>query len=270
MSILRLEVSNPTYARENTQTVTVHSSHLGRRENITIYNAQSNSKNVPVIILLHGVYGDHWVWMDLGGVHQVYNTLRQQGLSEFILVMPSDGGIWDGSGYLPLKQENAEQWIIEDVIAAVTQTIDAISPSSSIYLSGLSMGGYGALRLGAKYPERFKGISAHSSITKIEDLRHFVETPLSEYTCNNEHEGDIMHWLNLNKEVLPLLRLDCGKEDILFKSNIEFAKQLTSYGIAHQFEELSGSHEWSYWHKNIRKTFMFFNHIEKINTFTKT
>lgn len=263
MTILRLEVSNPDYSRENTQTLTVYSSHLKRRADVTIYNAQSTGKNVPVVILLHGVYGNNWVWMDLGGVHKVYEQLKQEGLSEFVLVMPSDGGLWDGSAYLPLKEHgNYEQWIVDDVITAVKQTVNAVSESSNVYITGLSMGGYGALRLGAKYPELFSGISAHSAITKLDDLKHFTETPLNQYQCDNSNESDIIYWLNNNKNNFPPLRLDCGAEDTLYESNLNFVEQLKSNNIEHHFESLSGCHEWPYWHKNVAKTFHFFDSLE--------
>lgn len=264
MTILRLETSNPAYARPNTQTLTIHSSHLNRRQDVTIYNAASKSTNLPVVILLHGVYGNHWVWMDLGGVHLVYEQLRAQGLGEFILVMPSDGGLWDGSAYLPLgKQGNYEQWIIDDVMAAVKQTVPAATNNSRWYITGLSMGGYGALRLGSKYADKFSGISGHSSITQIGDMKHFVQTPLSQYQCEQPNEESITHWCQLNKASLPPIRFDCGTEDVLYKSNLLFKEQLTQLNIPFVFEPLTGSHEWPYWHKNIAKTFSFFDAIEK-------
>lgn len=284
MSILRVEQSNPDYSRANTTTLTIHSSHLKGRHDISVYHHASQqpgdneNKGIPIVILLHGVYGSHWVWMDLGGVHLVYEQLRQQGLSEFILVMPSDGGLWDGSAYLPLittseqlednfnlgnfNLHNYEQWIVDDVIQATISSIDGASEHSHVYLSGLSMGGYGALRLGAKFPEKFSGISAHSSVTSLNDLQQFIDNPISDYHCANAHESNLAYWFEKNKAALPPLRFDCGRDDSLFNSNIALAKTFDNLAIPYQFDQLSGSHEWPYWHKNVATTLKFFDQIE--------
>lgn len=266
MTILRLEKSNPDYSRENTTTLTIHSSHINRRQDVSVYHQPSNNQNIPIVILLHGVYGSNWVWMDLGGVHRVYDQLKQQGLSEFILVMPSDGGLWDGSSYLPLVDHgNYESWIVDDVMSAVVDNIDGASNKSNVYITGLSMGGFGALKLGAKYPEKFSGISAHSSVTSLEDLQQFIDNPVSDYQCKNDQEANLLYWLEKNQQSLPPLRLDCGIDDTLYNSNKVLVKAMEQLKIPHQFEALQGEHEWPYWHKNVAKTFHFFHELE-INT----
>lgn len=264
MSILRLEKSNPMYSPDNTCTLTVHSSHLGRRHDISIYNVNAKGNDLPVIILLHGVYGNHWVWMQLGGVHLAYEKVKaESGISDFVLVMPSDGGLLDGSAYLPLAQGNYEQWIMDDVIAAVTQSLAQVSVNSRLYITGLSMGGYGALRLGGKFAQRFNGVAAHSSITELSDLRYFVKTPLSNYDCADSNEGNIVYWMEKNKDILPPLQFDCGSDDILFKSNCRFNESLTALGVEHQFEIFDGGHEWPYWHQHVQRDFLFFSKIEE-------
>ncbi|MBU3005335.1 alpha/beta hydrolase [Paraglaciecola arctica] len=264
MSIIRIEQSNPEFARDNTMTLTLNSTHLGGRRDVTIYNPYSQAKDLPVVILLHGVYGNNWVWMDLGGAHLVYEQLRQQGLSEFVLVMPSDGGIWEGSAYLPLPHHgNFEKWIVEDVIDGVQTTVDSVSEHSNLYISGLSMGGYGALRLGAKYATKFSGISAHSAITKVTDMALFTDTPLDNYQTQVEHESDIVYWCKTNQSQLPPLRFDCGEQDQLFGSNQQLTKALGDANISHQFAVNQGSHEWAYWHQHLQTTLCFFDNIEK-------
>lgn len=264
MAVTRIEKSNPQLSRDNTLTLTLHSDNLNRRQDVTVYNPYSAQKDLPIVFLLHGVYGNNWVWMDLGGAHQVYESLRKQGLSEFVLVMPSDGGLWEGSGYLPLEEHgNFEKWIVDDVLNTVLDTLGSVSTQSNLYITGLSMGGYGALRLGAKYASQFSGISAHSSITKVEDLALFTDKPLENYQTKQTHESDILYWCNQNKADLPPLRLDCGTDDELFESNQELVTKLNQANIEFQYEELSGGHEWPYWNRNLVKTLKFFDQIEK-------
>ncbi|GEA13678.1 alpha/beta hydrolase-fold protein [Alteromonas sp. KUL49] len=264
MSVLRVEKSNSQFTQENVTRLTLHSSHTARRHDITVYAKGELSPNTPMIVLLHGVYGSHWVWMELGGAHYVYERLKKQGLQDFVLVMPSDGGLWDGSGYLPLRYlGNYEQWIMDDVIQGVTSLIPCLTEQSPVYLSGLSMGGYGTLRLGAKYPERFAGLSAHSSVTSLEDLQQFIELPIDEYHSEDSREPDLLHWFNKNKENIPPLRFDCGVDDTLHQSNVALHNALTSLGIPHSVEFFPGGHEWAYWHEHLEQTLWFFNDIQK-------
>ncbi|WP_448248386.1 alpha/beta hydrolase [Thalassotalea agariperforans] len=263
MAVLRLEKSNPDYSRKNTTTFTIHSSYLQSRHDVSVYHQSSDNKDIPIVVLLHGVYGSHWVWMDLGGVHLVYEQLRAQGLSEFILVMPSDGGLWDGSGYLPLNEHgNYDGWIVDDVINTVKANIDQASENSPVYISGLSMGGYGALRLGVKYPDIFSGISAHSSVTSLADLQQFIENPVDDYQCQDEQEANLSYWLTKNSHTLPPIRFDCGTDDTLYQSNLSLVNTMTELAIPHDFEALAGAHEWPYWHKNVAKTLQFFHQLE--------
>jgi putative tributyrin esterase len=64
--------------------------------------------------------------------------------------------LWgDGSGYiqhLASPQRDYDRYIVEEVPAAVATVASAVTPASPIFIAGLSMGGFGALRLGAEYP----------------------------------------------------------------------------------------------------------------------
>lgn len=264
MAIQQIEQSSREQATDKHMRLTVHASSLKGRGNISCYNAYSEAEHLPIVILLHGVYGNHWVWMNLGGVHKVYERLRTANeISEMLLVMPEDGSYYAGSGYLPLSNGyNFEQWIVDDVLTTIYKTVPSVSPKSNLYVSGLSMGGYGALRLGAKYADRFSGISAHSAITKMEEMPVFVEEDLSIYHCEDPNETDVLFWLSKNRQHLPPLRMDCGKDDVLYAGNQRFSKQLSDAQIDHLFETSDGGHEWPYWHRMVEKTLRFFDQIE--------
>jgi putative tributyrin esterase len=264
MAIIRVEKSNPEFMPEGVQLLCVESTHLKKRADISVFNLHRNAENLPIVLLLHGVYGSHWVWQGLGGVQQAYMDCYNQGnLTEMILVMPSDGGFHSGSAYLPLSNgENYEKWITEDVIAAVIANNPAASAQSPIYISGLSMGGYGALRLGAKYPHIFAGISAHSAITHLSEMALFVGEDLSSYHCQEPHEAEILFWLRKHKDSLPPIRFDCGSEDLLYQGNLVFSDALARLGIKAELESLPGEHNWAYWHTNIAKTLYFFSRIK--------
>jgi S-formylglutathione hydrolase FrmB len=154
----------------------------------------AGTTNVPIVILLHGVYGSHWAWALKGRAHRTARDLIRSGkIPPMVLAMPSDGLWGDGSGYIRQTARHRggdfERWIIEDVPALVSEAVPQASLSSPLFIAGLSMDGFGALRIGAKHGARFRGISGHSSITHFGQMTHFVEEPLASYGVLPEDES---------------------------------------------------------------------------------
>jgi S-formylglutathione hydrolase FrmB len=173
-----------------------------------------------------------------------------------VIAMPSDGLRGDGSGYLPHRTQNYESWITDDVPAAVMENILQVSGASPRFIAGLSMGGYGALRIGAKYPERYAAISGHSSITEVTQMARFVEEPLSTY--ETDFNSSVHQAILGAGAKLPPLRFDCGVADELIDANRTLHGQLNAAGIPHTYEEFPGGHEWPYWAEHIADTLRFF------------
>lgn len=261
-----IDVSNPRFETENLRYITVKSQHLKGRGDITVFipDGIKDKKNIPLVILLHGVYGSHWCWTAKGGVHVTARELMKSGVMDpMIIAMPSDGLWGDGSAYLPHQEQNFEKWIVEDVPLAIEEAVEEFSTeASSIFISGLSMGGYGALYLGAKYPQLFSGISAHSSITQLSDLQQFIEEDVAEIS-KSITQTSVIDLMMDNVGNLPRFRFDCGKDDLLIESNRKLNKQLKAANISHIYEEYSGRHEWNYWEKHISKTLIFFQGLTR-------
>ena len=258
-----IEQSDPRFERDNLRLMTVKSRNLRGRGDIAVYAPMDCPADVPVVILLHGVYGSAWSWPLSAGVHlQADDAIRKGTLSPMILAMPSDGLWGDGSGYVPHVTRNFERWIAEDVPAAVRELLPhRITEKSPFFIAGLSMGGYGAIRLGAKYPDIFAGFSGLSSITVFDDLARFVEEPLTAAYQPPSHERDLIQLLRTNRHTLRPFRFDCGYGDILIDANRELHRQLLESGIPHGFFEYEGAHEWNYWEQQIMFTLRFFNSI---------
>jgi enterochelin esterase-like enzyme len=256
-----IEISDPQFESGNLRFITVKSPCLKGRGDICVYvPPQARAHQVlPVVILLHGVYGSAWAWTHSAGVHLQANEMIYRGeLPPMILAMPSDGLWGDGSGYLPHSGYDFEKWIVEDIVAALSEKIVGASQVSPVFIAGLSMGGFGALRIGAKYGKRFQGISGHSSITSLEQLKLFVEEDLSHYQQADARDEDIFQTIQNAPNSLPPLRFDCGQADHLLSYNRLLHQQLKSAGIAHEYEEFPGGHEWSYWTEHIGKSLLFF------------
>jgi putative tributyrin esterase len=238
--------------------LTVYSPALQRRSDVCLYLPPGTAESaLPLLILLHGVCGSHWNWWVLGDVPKIAAQMIASGEMEpMAIAMPSDGLWSDGSGYLRHKSFDAEAWIMEDVPAC----IHALLPQAHVdrlCLAGLSMGGYGALRLGAKYARRVVAIAAHSAVTRIEDLQQFVGDSLANDLVSGKRDADLLYWVRRHRAQLPPVRFDCGKEDSLLASNRILHAALTKAGVAHVYEENPGGHDWTYWRTHVRSTLRF-------------
>jgi len=256
-----ITISIPRFESDNLRYITVKSKNLKRRGDISVFvPAGNNHQDLPMVLLLHGVCASHWVWTHYAGVHlQMQDWINKGLIKPMVLVMPSDGLSGDGSGYLPHKDQNFEKWIMEDVIDAVTQSIEQTSDKSVLFIAGQSMGGYGALRLAAKYGDRFKAVSGISSITDGEQLKDHVEEDITDLLKENAADVSVIDMMLRNRDKLPKVRFDCGAEDALIAANRELHKQLLMHNIPHVYEEFEGGHTWDYWEKHFFDTIQFFN-----------
>lgn len=254
-----IEISDPALTELGVSFVTVKSAALKRRVDLSVFVPPGvEAKKLPLVILLHGVYGSHWAWMFKGGAHRVLARLMvEDALPPMMLAMPSDGLWGDGSGYLQHRDADYAKWITEEVPAAAAQ-VDARVKGAPRFIAGLSMGGYGALRLGALHADQFRAISAHSSITNFSQLAQFVEEPQTTYDLTDGHPLSVIECIKANTHRLPPLRFDCGTSDPLIEPNRELHRQLDAASIAHIYEEFSGGHEWPYWEKHLEDSLRFF------------
>lgn len=254
-----VEVSDPALEQEGLRQVTVHSRNLRGRGDLTVWRPSQAvpSRPLPLVVLLHGVYGSHWGWTAKGGVHRTAARLIASGaIPPMALAMPSDGLRNDGTGYLDGPDGDFERWILDDVPAAAAEAVPEVDPEAPLLLSGLSMGGFGTLRIGARHPGRFLALSAHSAVTGLADLRPFIETPMA--TPADGDGPEVAPLLLREAGRLPPLRFDCGVDDPLAESNRSLHRTLEAAGVPHVYEEFPGGHAWPYWAEHVADTLRFF------------
>ncbi|MEM9251291.1 MAG: alpha/beta hydrolase-fold protein [Planctomycetota bacterium] len=259
-----IEVSDPPYEAAGLRYITVKTPNLVGRGDISVFvprQAGDAAAPLPLVTLLHGVWGSHWVWSQKSGVHLSAQDMIDRGeLPPMLIAMPSDGLMFDGSAYLPHNGKRFDRWIVEDVPDAVIEAGLPTNAGAPRFIAGLSMGGYGALRLGAAYADRYAGFAGHSSITEFEQMKSFVEEPADAYgepTC----ERSVLQTMKDNADRLSSFRFDCGVGDDLIEPNRALHRGLVEAGIEHVYEEHSGGHEWPYWAKHVRTTLRFFSEL---------
>lgn len=254
-----VEVSDPSLTPDGLVFVTVKSAALGRRADLTLYRPPQaeGRRSLPIVLLLHGVYGSHWAWAFKGGAHRTARRLIDSGaIPPLVLAMPSDGLWGDGSGYVRHADHDAERWIVEEVPAAACAALPECDAHSPLAIAGLSMGGFAALRLAGQYPQRFRAVAGLSSITEASHLDALIEEPRHGWACTPA-DTRVLDALCQAEAALPPLRLDCGTDDCLLPANRALHAALSAAGIAHEYAESPGGHDWGYWGGRLEDTLRF-------------
>jgi len=207
----------------------------------------------PVLYLLHGLSDDDTIWERRTSIERYVAGMP------LIVVMP-DGG---RGFYTDAIQGPAyESHIMKDVIGFTERFFPARTDREGRVIGGLSMGGYGAMKLALKHPDRFCSVVAHSSAFDVrrrvadqergeEFRRIFGEHP--EGTDNDPfHLAEIV-----DRDRLPAIRFDCGTEDGLLEENRAFHRHLEKLGIPHEYEEFPGAHNWAFWDEHVQEALRF-------------
>jgi putative tributyrin esterase len=257
------QLSRPIPGNESLRFLNFRGEALRTRGDVLIFTPPGIevSSNLPLLLLLHGVYGCQWNWWLNGDINAIAMNMIQRGTAASMMIaMPSDGLWGDGSGYVPHAHANYEKWIVDDIPQCLRELFPQLD-SEEFFLAGLSMGGYGALRLGMKYAARVRGISAHSSITKVAQLSQFIPFSAEAFQYASNVDIDMLHWARTNNDQLPPIRFDCGTEDPLIDANRELHKALAQLHVPHDYQEFPGAHDWPYWSEHIRDTLAFCKHV---------
>ncbi len=249
------------------QFVTVQSPSLSGRGDLAIFSPPGvapDAENVPLVVLLHGVYGSFWNWAFNGGVHDVLSALLDAGeVGPMVLAMPSDGLAGEGTGYLDHGAADYERWVIDDVPACVAEAIPSVTERSPLMLAGNSMGGFGALRLAARHVDRVAGVAAHSPITDLDELALFTVDDIGTTLGVPASERSVAALLERGRDHIGSVHIDCGTQDPLIGSNRRLHEALERSGVRHRYEEYDGAHDWASWHRRIAVGLTFLDRVAR-------
>jgi len=209
----------------------------------------------PVFYLLHGYSDDHSIWLRRTRIEMYVHELP------LIVVMP------DGlNGFYTDHEEGPAygRYMIEDVIGFVERVLPVKKDRSARCVGGLSMGGYGALRLALAHPDVFVSATSHSGAAGLnadqvgeERRAAFKRIFGSEYRGTKHDVVALAEKVKKSARHKPKLRIDCGRDDTLFKNNQALHAALEKMGYKHEYAEFPGDHNWDYWDEHIREALEF-------------
>lgn len=207
----------------------------------------------PVLYLLHGLGGHFDDWTE-------YTRLAEHvGGRDLIVVMPEGGNSWyvnwhDGT-------ERWEDYLARDLIAEIDARFPTDARREARVIAGLSMGGYGALRMGMKHPEQYAiaaSLSGALDVTRrqtygwSDTLRAEFSRTFGPMDSARRKEDDVMTLASrVPPRGLPFLYIDCGADDPFLAGNRQVAAILQRRGVPYEYRETPGRHDWPYWDRQI-------------------
>lgn len=210
----------------------------------------------PVLYLLHGLTGHFDNWTDKT---KVVTYAHKYGL---IIVTPEGNDGWYTDS-VSTPNDKYESYIIQELIPEIDKNYRTQADRDHRVIAGLSMGGYGGLKFGLKYPEMFTlagsfsgalGAASFSEKTAgvIGKAIDSIYGPLDSETRKANDIFRIVKELSSEKiKSLPFLYVDCGTEDFLIQNNRDFMQLLVEKKVPHEYRQLPGAHNWEYWDKQV-------------------
>lgn len=206
--------------------------------------------------LLHGLSDNHTAW--------VRNTSIERYAASYGLavIMPEVQRSWYAdTGY----GMNYFSYISDELFEFCNSHFKGMSTKrEDNIIAGLSMGGYGALKVALTYPERYgycASLSGALDICRrgrncaIEEWRAIFDYSMQSPLELDGGKNDIFALATKNSEEKrssPKLYLWCGTEDALIENNDRFHKHLCDLGIDHVYETSEGNHSWKWWDMHIQ------------------
>ena len=215
---------------------------------------ETSSRRYPVLYLLHGLDGRYTDWTERTKLAQHLSGL------DLIVVTPEGANSW----YVNWHDGAAERWedyLVVDLVAEIDARFRTDARREARFIAGLSMGGYGALRVALKHPRRYSfaaSLSGAFNITRLESfgwrqsLRAEFARAFGPAGSERRAADDLFSLAqSATPDGLPSLYIDCGASDTFLAANRELVAILQQSRIPYEYRETQGAHTWAYWDRQV-------------------
>jgi S-formylglutathione hydrolase FrmB len=231
------------------------------------------SRRYPVLYFLHGLGQNEQALVESGGWGLIEDLRQRRTIGEFLIVAPEGRGTFfinSADGH-----DRYSDFFLSEFAPYVESNFRIVGGRKSRGVTGLSMGGYGALRLAFAHPERFGSVSAQSPalLTQSpEEMNHdlLAAGPLARLLGGVfGNPIDVAHW-NLNSPFVlarhspgelkqQSIYFSCGQQDEYgFAAGASrLHQQLLAEGIRHEFHLYPGGHTSDYFLSHLGETLQF-------------
>lgn len=245
-------------------TIRVYSNTMKKNIPVSVIRPASydSMKEFAVVYLLHGYSGNNLDW-----IKKAQGFEKNADKYNVLIVCP-DGGYNSWYWNSPVDQNSQyETFISKELIQSIDSKYTTIKNRNGRAITGLSMGGHGALYLAFRHQDVF---GAAGSMSGGVDIRPFPENwdialKLGTYAEQPDRweKNTVIYMLNLLSPNKLAIIIDCGKEDFFYEVNENLHRQLMYRNIPHDYITRPGAHNWNYWTNAIKYQLLFFtNYFE--------
>ncbi|WP_266203044.1 alpha/beta hydrolase [Pontibacter kalidii] len=266
--LLALSILSAEAAKVDTLVIQSPSMQKTLKAGVVTPDGHQKKKNgpYPVLYLLHGYSGNFSNWLK----STPQKDLLQQMADKYqLIIVTPDGGF--SSWYYDSPVDKASQYetfITQELRQEVESKYKTISDRSGRFISGLSMGGHGALYLSSRHPDIYTAAGSMSGALNINSIAHenllkSIEAVLGPKPENQElfRQSSVVHMVPQLKASGVKFMIDCGVDDFLIEDNRELHRRLVYEKVPHEYIERPGAHTWAYWGEALEYHLLFFQKV---------
>lgn len=247
-------------AQPQGDTIEVKSDKMNRSIKCTVivpeqyFDLDLQDEQYPVLYLLHGAWGSYRDWPTKANLDDLASDYS------VIIVCPDGQDSW----YLDSPIDPSfqfETFISKELVRYIDMNYRTLRSPGYRAITGLSMGGHGALWVGLQHPEVFGSCGSMSGgvdITKFPN-KWKIDQRLGKYEDNKQAWADHAV-INIVDKIKPgqNIIIDDGSEDFFYEVNLNLHKALLDRKIKHDFTIRPGGHTWDYWVNSLDYHMLFF------------
>jgi S-formylglutathione hydrolase FrmB len=244
----------------NVDTVSIYSKSMHKNIKavvITPDSYKSSSKKFPVVYLLHGYDGWYSNWIIRAPELKNYADSNQ-----LIIVCP-DGA--KSSWYFDSPVDTTyryETYITKEVVAFIDKNYRSLADKDHRAITGLSMGGHGALFLALRHPDVFGAAGSMSGGVDLKEVgyRFDVSKRIGDTVSHTKdwHDLAVINLVEKYTRTRVRITFDCGDKDIFINGNRRLHQKMLQLKIPHEYIERPGQHNWDYWRSSVPRHLAFF------------
>ncbi|HEY0272285.1 MAG TPA: alpha/beta hydrolase family protein [Chitinophaga sp.] len=221
--------------------------------------AAGTPQALRVIYLLNGHSGNHSDYVR----HMAAYLEQQADLHHWLFVCPDGNNSWYWDS--PVDSNfRYETFISKELPAYIDAHHATLANRSGRAITGLSMGGHGALFNAIRHPDVFGAVGSMSGGV---DIRPFPDNwdiakriGKLDSAAHNWDAYTVMEQLSRLQPGALAITFDCGVKDFFHTVNRNLHEKLLAMGIDHDYTERPGEHNWDYWDNSIQFQLLFFQH----------
>jgi S-formylglutathione hydrolase FrmB len=194
-----------------------------------------------VLYLLHGLSDDHTIWSRRTSVE------RYASAYNLAVIMPTTQ-----RGFYTNMKIGYNYWtfISEELPEIVKNLFNVSDKREDTFAAGLSMGGYGAMKLGLGCPDKFAGVASMSGALDMRTRKDLGPEYHATFGTDFDDNNDLFYLADKVAESgkeRPRLYICCGTEDFLYNDNQLFLNKVRKLNYDVTYKEGPGNHNWEYW-----------------------